>query len=845
MEGRPAEGLDSHQRLYLARGHPVDGYLGRQPVHGGGHRDHRHGSRRCHRPRHRRPFRPALQPRRVLRAGRRPLGQCRAQHHYRPRHLGPQRFPGPRLPAGRTAQRRSALRRHQLHQPRRDQRLEHGGQRLQLRPADRKPAHAQHDRESSFQVLIMKETLAALLTAALLVAQNPRNPAAPAPKEPVKFTVTTQLVTINLSAKDKDGNRMTGLKPGDFILSEDGKKQKIAICEYQKLDNTPVGQADPKGTPPANPAAPPATPTTIAAGKPGEIKYKDRRLLVLYFDMTSMPLQDQIRAQENAMRFVRTDMTAADTVAVMSFTNRLNLLQDFTTDRDLISKAVNSLIAGEGSDLAAATDDSATTGAAYTADDTEFNIFNADRKLVALQSAIKALGALPEKKGLMYFSSGFTKSGVDNEAQMRATTNAAIRYNVALFPVDARGLSAASGDATKGAGSAASAFAGGGIASINKLRASQETLHPLAADTGGKEFLDSNGLASDIVQAQKEINDYYIVGYYSTNQALDGQYRRIKVDLANNDKTARLDYRPGYFAGKEYKQFTASDCERQLQDARLFCDPSTDLSLQLELNYFRLAQDRYFVPREAKIPGSEIDLARHGDIERARLDFIGQVTDSKNKVVRQVRDNLEVKLKGVTAAELAKKNLAYDSGFELAPGTYTVKFLARENVTGKMGTFETKLVIPDLAAEKSWLPISSVVLSNQIEAQSTAVATGNQDKKAMAGHPLIQNGQKIVPSVTRAFRRDQTLYVYLEAFEPEAPRPLQTVVSFYRGKAKVFESPMQVPKDAFKAQAKVQPINLSIPLKALEPGRYTCPVSVIDVQSQKVAFWRAPMAVLP
>src|ERR1019366_2302936 len=522
MEGRRAEGLDSHQRLDLARGHPVDGYLGRQPVHGGRHRDHRHGSRRCHRPRHRRHFRPALQPRRVLRAGRRPLGQCRAQPHYRPRHLGPQRFPGPRLPAGRTAQRRSALRRHQLHQPRRDQRLEHGGQCLQLRPADRKPAHAQHDRESSFQVLIMKETLAALLTAALLVAQNPRNPAASAPKEPVKFTVTTQLVTINLSAKDKDGNRITGLKPGDFILSEDGKKQKIAICEYQKLDNTPVGPVG-QALPPANPnpasssappAAPPATPTTIAAGKPGEIKYKDRRLLVLYFDMTSMPLQDQIRAQENAMRFVRTDMTAADTVAVMSFTNRLNLLQDFTTDRDLISKAVNSLIAGEGSDLAAATDDFATTGAAYAADDTEFNIFNADRKLVALQSAIKALGALPEKKGLMYFSSGFTKSGVDNEAQMRATTNAAIRYNVALFPVDARGLSAASGDATKGAGSAAGAFAGGGIAAITKLRASQETLHTLAADTGGKELLDNNDLAAGIVQAQKEINDYYIIGYY-------------------------------------------------------------------------------------------------------------------------------------------------------------------------------------------------------------------------------------------------------------------------------------------------------------------------------------------
>ena len=709
----------------------------------------------------------------------------------------------------------------------------------------------------------MKETLAALLTATLLLAQNSTAPA-PAPKEPVKFTVTTQLVTLNLSAKDKDGNPITGLKPGDIILTEDGKKQKIAICEYQKLDNTPLeavaaavtstppaaAPAPPAGTTapaaaPATPAPTAAAPTTVATGKPGEIKYKDRRLLVLYFDMTSMPLQDQIRAQENGLRFVRTEMTAADTVSVMSFTSRLNLLQDFTTDRDLLAKAIDSLIAGEGSDMAATTDDASITGAAYTADSTEFDIFNADRKLVALQSAIKALGALPEKKGLMYFTSGFSKSGVDNEAQMRATTNAAIRYNVALFPVDARGLSASlAGDATKGSGSASSAFAGAAISAISSYRASQETLHTMAADTGGKELLDSNDLASGIVQAQKEINDYYILGYYSTNQALDGQFRRIKLEIAGN-KTAHLDYRSGYFAGKEFKQFTASDRERQLQEALLLGDPMTDLSLKLELNYFRLAQDRYFIPLEAKIPASEIDLARHGDVESVRLDFIGQVTDGKNKVVRQVRDNLEVKLKGVNAAEFAKKNLAYDAGFELPPGTYTVKFLARENLTGKMGTFETKLIIPDLAAEKSWLPISSVVLSNQMEAQGAALATGDQDKKAMADHPLIQNGQKIVPSVTRAFRRDQTLYVYLEAFEPDAPQPLQTTVAFYRGTAKVFETPMQLAKDGFKAQAKVQPVKMSIPLSKLEAGRYTCQVSVIDPQSQKVAFWRAPVAVLP
>jgi hypothetical protein len=267
--------------------------------------------------------------------------------------------------------------------------------------------------------------------------------------------------------------------------------------------------------------------------------------------------------------------------------------------------------------------------------------------------------------------------------------------------------------------------------------------------------------------------------------------------------------------------------------------------VELELNYFRLSQDRYFVPLEAKIPGSEIDLAKHGDMESARLDFVGQVTDSKGKVVKQVRDNLEVKLKGVTVAELASKNLAYDSGFELPPGVYTVKFLARENVTGKIGTFETKLNIPDLSAEKSWLPISSVVLSSQIEAQSAAIAAVNQDKKIMADHPLVMNGQKIVPSVTRVFRRAQTLHVYLEAFELDAPRTLETTVSFYRGTTKVFETPMDVTKQTYKSTAKVQPIKLMIPLAPLEAGRYICQVSVIDAQSQKVAFWRAPIAVLP
>jgi hypothetical protein len=196
---------------------------------------------------------------------------------------------------------------------------------------------------------------------------------------------------------------------------------------------------------------------------------------------------------------------------------------------------------------------------------------------------------------------------------------------------------------------------------------------------------------------------------------------------------------------------------------------------------------------------------------------------------------------------LAKTTLQYDTAFTLAPGNYTVKFLARENETGKMGTFESKLVVPDLTGEQKYLPISSVVLGNQRERIENAIATAERDKKLLAQHPLVQDGQKLIPSVTRVFRKDQNMYVYLEAYEPsaESAQPVVATLSFYRGKVKAFETePLQV-ADGLNPKTKALPLRFSVPLAKLQPGRYTCQVSVLDPSAQKFAFWRAPMVLLP
>jgi VWFA-related protein len=687
----------------------------------------------------------------------------------------------------------------------------------------------------------MRRILASILIAPLaLTAQQ-----TPAEKGSFKFEVTTQLVVVNVAVQDKDGKPLEGLAAADFTLTEDGKPQQIRVFEYQRLEDATLPAPALTRRDQASTQAPAAT--RIAPARPGEIKYKDRRLLVLFFDLASMPVADQIRAQQAALQFLKGEMRASDSVAVMSYVTDLTVVQDFTDDRDQLTKIVLSLPIGETDASGAAGEED--TGAAYTADDSEFNIFNTDRKLAALESAAKMLGSLAEKKALVYFASGMSRTGIDNQAQLRATVNAAIRSNVSFYPIDARGLVATApmGDATKGSPGGQGMYTGASQRSTrDSLQAQQETLYALAADTGGKALLDSNELALGIAQAQKDISSYYILGYYSTNPALDGRYRRIKVQLAKK-LSAKLDYRGGYFAAKEFKQFSSSDRERQLQEALLLGDPVTDLSLALEINYFRQGRDRYFVPVSVKIPGSEIELARKGGAESTRLDFIGEIRDAKGAPQGMVRDEITVKLKGETVGQLAKRNLQYDTGFTLPPGAYTLKFLARDNETGKMGTFETKFVIPDLSVSQKSLPLSSVVLSYQREKLQEALASAERNRRLIAANPLVQDQEKLVPSVTRVFRKDQDMYVYLEAYQPaaDATEFMVASVSFFRGDTKAFETiPLQV-SDGLQARSKAVPLRFSVPLAKLEPGRYTLQVSVVNPAAQKFAMWRSPVVLLP
>ena len=706
--------------------------------------------------------------------------------------------------------------------------------------------------------MMTTKQLCALFLAATLVAQTP-----PAPKpasqegELARFSSDTNLVIVDVYARDKSGKIVTNLKKEDLTVLEDGKPQAISIFELQKLEGEllPTILDQPKTLILRNSPAPAPKPPVEPAR--GAIRFQDRRLMTMFFDFASMQPDDQVRAQDAAVKFLREQMTSSDLVSIMVYGAALQTVEEFTDDRDRLITDIKKFRIGAASEMAGLGD----TGDAaegddtgnFTADETEFNIFNTDQKLAALESAAHKLAAFPEKKALIYFSAGIPKTGVENQSQLRATVNAAKRANVAFYTVDATGLAAEapSGNASSASPRGTSVFTGSHQRGRTDARNNQqETLVTLAADTGGKALLDNNDLSLGIVQAQKDINSYYIVGYYSTNSAKDGRYRRIQIKLNNKDLEVKLEHRDGYYSDKVFAKFNSSDKERQLQDALLLGDPVSELPLAIEVDHFRIGRDRYFVPISVKIPGSAISMLKKGKDETLDIDFIGQVRDRSGKLVTAVRDGIPIKLSESIAAEVGKRGFQYDTGLTLPSGDYTLRFLARENLNGKMGTFETKFSIPDLMTETKTLRLSSVIWSAQREPVSAAVGAADKNKKTVENHPLVQNGEKLVPSVTRVFRKNQNLNVYLEVYDPSTDAEHKTPnvtaeLVLYQGARKTFESnPIQLSQIADK-RPNVLPVQFQIPLAKLNAGAYTAQINVVDELGRKFAFPRSTLFLLP
>jgi len=675
----------------------------------------------------------------------------------------------------------------------------------------------------------------------LLGQQQPAPPEQPVQVGP-RLQVTTEIVLVNVVARDKRGNPVRNLKQQDFTVYEDGKKQDIASFDFEKVDEMVMAGA---------------AGTTVTGSAGGLLNSKvqkslnarDRRLMLLFFDFSAMEPEDIDRAVEAGKKYVQSNMQPADLIALMSLSTNLQLDLDFTDDRDTILAKLSAYNNSEGqgfdSGSTGSSEGGAETSGSYTPDDTDYNTFSADRKLLALQSVMAAMGKIPQKKSLVYFSNGITQSGVDNESALRAATAAAVRANVSIYPVDVRGLSAfpPGGQAQSASLHGQAAYSGASVLNdLNGNDASQETLYTLAADTGGKAFMDTNDLSGVFSVVQKDTSAYYVLGYTSSNRLKDGRYRRLKVQVNRPD--IKLEYRAGYYAGRDYQHMKSADREEQLEDELAAELPQTDVAVYAGAAYFRQDDTHYYLAVSLVVPGSQIPFVQAKDKDNATIDIAGQVLEDGKLPVGRLRDT--VKLAVDSTQQVRRKNVQYNTGFVLAPGSYHLKFVVRENSTGRMGTFETDVRIPDL--RKAPLRMSSVVLSSQ-----RVPYTGKKTKF----QPLVSEQTELVPSITHVFQQSQKLYLQYEVYDSAkakggeskaAKEEHHTVrvlsnIEFLQGDLKVYETKPVLAQEITAPDRKAVIFQMEIPLESLKPGFYICQVNVIDDVAGNYAFPRWPILI--
>jgi VWFA-related protein len=676
----------------------------------------------------------------------------------------------------------------------------------------------------------------------------------PQPNASGTFTmkVQTDIVLTNVVVRDKKtGEVVKGLKESDFTILENGKPQKIASFDYQNVDEAAVLREKSTVTGKA----------TIAdllngnfAASPEALR--DHRLIVMFFDLSSMQPEDIDRAVESAQDYVNKKMQPADLVALVSMATGLSMDQDFTSDKAALLRGLDKYNGTEGTGFANGNEGGNSGGTAddassFTADDSEYNALNTDRELYAIRAIAKSLERVDQRKSLLYFSGGLTRQGIENQASMRAATNEAVKANMAIYSVDSRGLEALPpvGNASTGSLRGTASYSGGAMQShLDANFGSQETLATLSSDTGGKAFFDSNDFAPAFQQVQHDTEAYYILGFHSTNPARDGSYRHLTVKLNRSD--AKIDYRPGYYAPADFQHQKSEDREQVLTEQLRSDLPATDVAVYLEALYFRLEDNKFFVPVSLIVPGSQIHSVKNGDRDKANIDIIGQVKNAQGIIVGNVRDNVKLALDA--AQQVQKKNIQYSTGFTLAPGKYHLKFVVRENQTGAMGSFETDLQVPDL--KKIPLKLSSIVLSSQRVPDTT--------KKTV--NPLVRDGVEWIPNVPHVFRQDQHLYFLYEVYDPakqkDAPEPASspgltrreggpvrvlTSIEFLSGGVKVYETPLVEAKAINIPERGAVAFQFDVPLTQLKPGTYVCQINVIDDAGGSFSFPRMAMRVQP
>jgi VWFA-related protein len=688
--------------------------------------------------------------------------------------------------------------------------------------------------------------------------------------------VKSNLVNIDVIVKDKKGKYVPDLKAEDFTIFENGVQQKLEAFD------APLAGSGKRGN----------TTTTPAAGGPGEPTgpaTSARNYVTLVLDSQTTDITNLKQVREGMLKYAREQLTDADVVALLSVTNTLNLIQQFTTDKNQLIAALEKLGAGntaktsetkdlsdninalrqELNDAGAVAPSQVTSTAGGSAQArlmilrtmlaqfiklrTALSIQQSRPILAALAAICEGLRTIPGKKTLVLFSQGFVTPAI-LDWQVQSTIDLANRANVAIYIVDSAGLRAntpASGALVPGSPLAGISGAtnqeeriravGGETVFDNSrqegLTREYDILYRLSGDTGGRFLKGSNDIGQGLERINEEIQARYTLAYRSTNQNFDSSFRKVKIEVRRPD--TQIISRSGYYAIPPEEIVLLSPADKKLFDNFASVQASPGFPVSVSLSAFRWRDGLYTVPVAIELPPDAVQFDRKGDKRSMHLEVLGVLKATPDKVLTRLGGNFDVNLSDGDYKSIVSNNIFYRQDLQLTPGDYTIDLIVRDRQSGKISAKREQLVLPDLDAE---FAATDLVLSRRVDAV-TPQLTDSPDV-------FTYRNTAIRPSAARQFRATDNLVMYLGVYN--AANSADTGKPMVRVTARLMKDgqPATKPFDFVLSEIENKPVpHLTfaeyIRLTGMTPGNYTVTIDAKDMVSKKLFKREASFTIVP
>jgi VWFA-related protein len=516
---------------------------------------------------------------------------------------------------------------------------------------------------------------------------------------------TTRLVQVSVIVQNKKGEPVTGLKAEDFTLYDEGQQQKIAAFSFESsLSTTTSGMAK-------------ALAPNVFTNRFEQTGQPSGNVTVVLFDALNTPLDDQQYARQQIIKFVR-QLHADDHVAIYLLTTKLQILHEFTQDMGTLLAALNNykgdfstaLSQTTPSGIDVSSSGSSSSDASNTAMVQQFlnsmdgqladfaNVNRAETTASALEAIAEHVSRIPGRKNLVWVSAAFPIAiGYDAAAltppdrtqrdftpELERAAEAMNQANMAIYPVDARGLIVGGGFSAANR-SAPMTVTRGIVRGGSGLGADPNnffTMNMLAERTGGKPFYNNNDLTAGARAAIADGQSAYMISFYPTHNRWDGKFHELKIKV--DTKGIQVRYRKGYFATPDPADKQA-EAKAALDAAVWSPVESTAMGMQVTVNPMQPLSART-LEMAVGVDTREISFQQKDDRHQARLELLFLQLGPDGKFLNGENKALDLNLQDAKYQSLVQTGVFFVHHMPVLPETTVLRVVLRDTSSGAIGT---------------------------------------------------------------------------------------------------------------------------------------------------------------